>query len=141
MTNDGREPTPLGVAVKELRQRRGWTQAVLADKAGLSVTALSNIESGVTIRVSRPTREALANVLDVQEGELDPAALGEDVAVRAISLAQRRAVVLALETPPDVLEKLFAEPRETVAGVLDVLRELSNTDRRLRRRGRRLPSQ
>lgn len=141
MTNDGREPTPLGVAVKELRQRRGWTQAVLADKAGLSVTALSNIESGVTIRVSRPTREALANVLDVQEGELDPAALAEDVAERATSLAQRRAVVLALETPPDVLEKLFAERRETVAGVLDVLRELSNTDRRLRRRSRRLPSQ
>lgn len=140
MTNDDREPTPLGVAVKELRLRRGWTQAVLAGKAGLSVTALSNIESGVTTRVSRPTREALANVLDVHEGELDPGALADAVAENATSLAQRRAVVLALQTPTDVLEKLFAEPRDTVTDVIDVLRELSNTERRLRRRGRHSPS-
>jgi transcriptional regulator with XRE-family HTH domain len=39
-------PTTLGRRVAELRERLGWTQRVLADKARLSVTFLSEVENG-----------------------------------------------------------------------------------------------
>jgi len=131
-----REPSPFGVAVKELRVKRGWTQAILANKSGLSITALSNIESGVTMRVSAATRRAIADALNVTEEELDPIALGERVASGALSLAQRRAVLLALNSSPDAVARLFAEPDEAVAGILAALRELS-ADRRSRSSKRR----
>lgn len=35
-----------GEVVKELRQKKGWSQAVLADLVGMAQTNLSNIESG-----------------------------------------------------------------------------------------------
>lgn len=131
-----RHPTPFGVAVKELRLQRGWTQAMLANKSGLSITALSNIESGVTARVSRNTRQAIAEALAVAEEELDPIALGERVAAGAVSLEQRRAVLLALNAPPDTLEALFSHPGEAVTDALSVLRQLAESNRARRRKRR-----
>ena len=131
-----RQPTPFGVAVKELRLQRGWTQAILANKTGLSITALSNIESGVTTRVSRGTRQAIAKALAVAEEELDPIALGERVATGAVSLEQRRAVLLALSAPPGSLERLFSHPGEEISEALSVLRQLAETERARRRKRR-----
>ena len=35
-----------GMAVRELRKKKGWTQAVVSELTGIAVTNLSNIESG-----------------------------------------------------------------------------------------------
>jgi transcriptional regulator with XRE-family HTH domain len=44
----------IGENIKTLRQKAGWTQTEIADKIGLSVAAVSKIESGITdINMSR----------------------------------------------------------------------------------------
>ena len=53
-----------------IRERRMWTQARLADEAGVSPTTVSGIESG---RISRPhfgTLRKLARALEVEPEEL-----------------------------------------------------------------------
>jgi transcriptional regulator with XRE-family HTH domain len=45
--HDGSQPA-LGRAIRELRTERGASQAALAEKAGLTVAALSRIERGHT---------------------------------------------------------------------------------------------
>src|SRR3712207_9373648 len=53
-----------------IRERRMWTQARLAEEAGVSPTTVSGIESG---RISRPhfgTLRKLAGALGVDPGEL-----------------------------------------------------------------------
>lgn len=37
---------PVGVAVKRIRETLGWSQADLAKRSGLHVTAISHIECG-----------------------------------------------------------------------------------------------
>lgn len=39
-------PPDLGKRIADLREQRGWTQKQLADRAGLSVTFLSEVENG-----------------------------------------------------------------------------------------------
>ena len=47
------EATPgLGERIAGLRDRKGWTQKTLADRAGCSVTYLSEIEGGKNRNVS-----------------------------------------------------------------------------------------
>jgi transcriptional regulator with XRE-family HTH domain len=50
--------SPLGSRVRARRQRRGWTLKDLADKTGLSVPYLSDIERGNT----NPTLETLTTL-------------------------------------------------------------------------------
>jgi transcriptional regulator with XRE-family HTH domain len=135
MTAGERLPSALGAAVKELRRQRSWTQADLAGKTGLSVTSVSNIENGVTNRVNRTTRRALADAFGVAEEELDPVALARRVASDAVSLLQRRAVILALDASPDVLHRLLSRGPSALSDVVAVLDELSRT-RRTRRKKR-----
>jgi transcriptional regulator with XRE-family HTH domain len=64
------ERSTLGRNLIVIRERRMWTQARLADEAGVSPTTVSGIESG---RISRPhfgTLRKLARALEVEPDEL-----------------------------------------------------------------------
>jgi len=54
----------MGERVKRFRKRKGWTQAELADKMGISNVTISHIECG-TNKPELNTVVNLANALDV----------------------------------------------------------------------------
>jgi transcriptional regulator with XRE-family HTH domain len=59
----------LGKNIKFLRSRRGFTQAVLADKAGISIIFLSSVERGT--KYPKPdTLARIAKALEVEVFEL-----------------------------------------------------------------------
>jgi transcriptional regulator with XRE-family HTH domain len=41
----------LGLRIAELRHHRGWTQARLAERLGVSVRYIAHVESGVNVSV------------------------------------------------------------------------------------------
>ena len=59
----------LGKGIRFYRQQRQLSQAALAEKAGISITFLSNIERGIKYPTS-DTLSALANGLGVEVYEL-----------------------------------------------------------------------
>ena len=66
------ERDTVGRKLVVIRERRMWTQAQLADEAGVSPTTVSGIESG---RISRPhfgTLRKLAEALGVEPEEFAP---------------------------------------------------------------------
>ena len=54
----------LGRAVRELRERRGWSQAQLAMASGMTQSAVARFEAGGTVP-TLPVLERLAAALDV----------------------------------------------------------------------------
>ena len=81
------EKIKIGENVAAIRRRRMWTQARLADEAGVSPTTISGIESG---RISRPhfgTLRKLAGALGAEPEELiSPSGSEEMEAPSALSL-------------------------------------------------------
>jgi ribosome-binding protein aMBF1 (putative translation factor) len=55
----------LGKAVREMREQRGWTQARLADAAGLTQPAVARFEAGGTVPTI-PVLERLACALEAE---------------------------------------------------------------------------
>jgi len=55
----------LGKAVREMRERRGWTQARLAEAAGLTQPAVARFEAGGTVPTI-PVLERVANALEAE---------------------------------------------------------------------------
>src|SRR5260221_7600074 len=55
---------PFGEWLRTERQRRDWSRAELAEKAGLSHMAIWNIENGHTINPQNATRDKLARALE-----------------------------------------------------------------------------
>jgi ribosome-binding protein aMBF1 (putative translation factor) len=55
----------LGRAVRELRERHGWSQAQLAHSAGMTQSAVARFEAGGTVP-TLPVLERLARALDVE---------------------------------------------------------------------------
>ena len=55
----------LGRAVRDLRERRGWSQSQLADAAGMTQSAVARFEAGGTVP-TLPVLERLAQALDVE---------------------------------------------------------------------------
>jgi transcriptional regulator with XRE-family HTH domain len=88
--NTGDAPSGLGERIARLRERKGLTQKVLADRAGFSVTYLSEIESGKDRNVSSAK---LLRIADELGASLDYLMRGVETAVR-----ERRTV----EIPPDL---------------------------------------
>lgn len=67
------EPTESpGSLLRAARRRRGWSQSILADRAGLSVSYVSRIENGSRRLASLPTIRRIAAALDVSPGQLVP---------------------------------------------------------------------
>ena len=54
----------LGRAIRELRERRGWSQAQLAMASGMTQSAVARFEAGGTVP-TLPVLERLAAALDV----------------------------------------------------------------------------
>jgi ribosome-binding protein aMBF1 (putative translation factor) len=55
----------LGRAVRELRERHGWSQSQLAAAAGMTQSAVARFEAGGTVP-TLPVLERLAHALDVE---------------------------------------------------------------------------
>lgn len=55
----------LGRAVRELRERRGWSQSQLAQASGMTQSAVARFEAGGTVP-TLPVLERLASALDVE---------------------------------------------------------------------------
>jgi len=96
----------FGTVLRTLRAETGLTQEELADRSGLSVRAIRNLESGRTARPQRQSVVLLATALGL--AEQDRATL--------LASAGRPAPVLPgrCELPPDVPE-LFARDAATAA--------------------------
>ena len=62
--------TPISLRVKELRQAKGWSQAELAEKAGIRRATLSAIEAEQTTGVDFETLQSLAQSLGCDPGYL-----------------------------------------------------------------------
>jgi transcriptional regulator with XRE-family HTH domain len=81
------ERSTVGRNLVAIRERRMWTQARLAEEAGVSPTTVSGIESG---RISRPhfgTLRKLARALGVEPEELvSPSSFAEGKAPSPLSL-------------------------------------------------------
>jgi ribosome-binding protein aMBF1 (putative translation factor) len=55
----------LGRAVRELRERRGWSQSQLAQASGMTQSAVARFEAGGTVP-TLPVLERLAAALEVR---------------------------------------------------------------------------
>ncbi|MFF5230411.1 multiprotein-bridging factor 1 family protein [Dactylosporangium sp. NPDC000521] len=55
----------LGRSVRELRERRGWSQTELAEAAAMTQSAVARFEAGGTVP-TLPVLERLARALDVE---------------------------------------------------------------------------
>ena len=60
----------FGQRLRELRNRKGLTQKELADRAGVSITYVSKLETGALPPPREKTILALANILDGDQDEL-----------------------------------------------------------------------
>ena len=102
--------TTTGDLIRELRIKRRMTQKLLAEKAGLSVSTISKIETG-EVQPQRDTTDRIAAALGVTAGYLDPQAFAADVANRATAPDQRRLIerILAITDPQQrqLIEKML----------------------------------
>jgi transcriptional regulator with XRE-family HTH domain len=62
--------TTFGFNVKIARGRKGWSQVELADRIGVSVKTISEIECGRVTNPSAPVLAGLADQLEVDAAEL-----------------------------------------------------------------------
>ncbi|ONI85807.1 transcriptional regulator [Actinosynnema sp. ALI-1.44] len=63
----------LGAAVRALREQRGWSQTELAERAGMTQSAMARFEAGGTVP-TLPVLERIAAALDMRLSiELKPA--------------------------------------------------------------------
>lgn len=100
---NGPPPSPgamVGATVRQLRKDRGWTLETLSEKTSISVSGLSQLESGKTTRVRRENLVRLAAALDVSAEELDPQLWAARVASEA-TLDRRKLVDAVLSLSED----------------------------------------
>ncbi len=62
--------TPLIVGLKKWREKRGLTQAELAEAVGVRQATISDIETGKSRRIDLDTIDSLARVLRCSPGDL-----------------------------------------------------------------------
>src|SRR6266508_1249077 len=98
----------IGALIRQLRDERGWTQARLANHAGITITCLSNLERGATHDPNIETIAGLAAAFGLQPSELDPRRLAEIVAERARSFAKRQAIMRVLSLPDRDIEAILS---------------------------------
>ncbi len=62
--------TPIVLRVKELREKRGWSQSELARQSGVTQQTISKIELRQTEAVAFDVLERLGDALDIHPKEL-----------------------------------------------------------------------
>ena len=62
--------TPIRLRVAELRKRRGWSQAELGRRAGVSASTINRAERGETRTLSLNNLEKLARALGISPRSL-----------------------------------------------------------------------
>jgi len=62
--------TPLTLRIRELRTRRGWSQAELGRRAGVHASTVNRVERGETTTLSLGNLERLARALGVSPRSL-----------------------------------------------------------------------
>ncbi|WP_433679689.1 helix-turn-helix domain-containing protein [Nocardia sp. CA-119907] len=123
MSDDQHEDRYIGQRVRAIRARRGISQQVLADRAGLSRGAIAKYENGERPIDSRRTLLALAAALGVTLGDLtgheqdrmDPAVAGFHTAVPDIEVALWTQGNTTHTAPARTLDVLTAEAKRTAA--------------------------
>lgn len=65
-------PKKMGEVLRELRERKGFTQAALAERAQVALSYVTLIESGHDPRTPRQIIQRLARALGVPAKQLDP---------------------------------------------------------------------
>lgn len=126
-------PPTLGRRVADCRERLGWTQKTLAEKAGLSITFLSEVENDRRA----PGTQALLDLADALGASLDYLVKG---------IAESGSAKRALVIPPELTEAA-EQGGWSVGAASDLLKfrqmvvarrsrsgEVDQTDRELKRR-------
>ena len=62
--------TPLSIRIQELREVKGWSQAELARRSGVSQSTISRLEAGTTPSIDLNNLENLAKALRCDPGYL-----------------------------------------------------------------------
>lgn len=62
--------SPLVLQVRYYRERKGWSQAELARRAGVAQPIISRVEAGKTRTLSMGNLDKLARALDVSPASL-----------------------------------------------------------------------
>lgn len=114
MSDDQHEDRYIGQRVRAIRARRGISQQVLADLAGMSRGAIAKYENGERPIDSRRTMLALASALGVTLGELtgyeqdtlDPSTSGFHAAVPDIEVSLWTQGNVTDTRPPRTLDEL-----------------------------------
>ena len=121
------ERSTVGRRLVIIRERRMWTQARLAEEAGVSPTTVSGIESG---RISRPhfgTLRKLARALGVEPEELLAALPGSEESDATSSLS----LEWAMSSGEEEFERGLEDA--SIEGLSSLSRELDEEQGRLRR--------
>src|SRR4030088_691774 len=110
----------FGLAVRIFRERQGWSQAQLAQSAGIDRGYISRIESG-SVDPGLEIQRRLANALSISHSALIPPAGGARGTPR--SLISRRSAAarwpLPGEGPPWSARRVSREPRPGAVGAGD----------------------
>jgi len=129
----------LGARVRALRQKRGMTVEVLAEKARMSQAYLTQIEKGARVKVGAPILLALAQALRTSTDELlgyDVSALPEE-GLRPRDVDQLARVESRLDTVAEKLTELMeilAAGREARAEEIEKADESQSPQRATRPR-------
>jgi transcriptional regulator with XRE-family HTH domain len=92
--------------IRHLRQERGWTQEQLAQRSGLTVRSVSNLERSVT-RPAPETVDKLAAAFGLAPADIDPRRLADIVNDEASSLPRRQAIRRLLALPDRDIEAIL----------------------------------
>lgn len=123
-------PDELARRLRALRERAGWTQMQLAERAGIAQTVISRMEGGPNLSPRLSTLRKLAEALSVSVSDLTGANGGSDARpLRGDSITLPREVFLALlrawhnNIDPDPIdpEGDVATPEDVVAAAAMVM--------------------
>jgi len=101
--NDNR----IGARIKEIRERKGFTQETFAARMGLSTTYISTIERGLKLP-KLDTFIRMANVLEVSADELLVDVVNESTVEKTIDFSR-------------ILDGMPEEKREKIIAVIQIL--------------------
>jgi len=119
----------IGAAVKALRERRGLTQAELADAIERSASSIARLEQGHTRHPRKREVAALAAVLGVTVADLERGApdTAPPTAVRMTYSGDLAQIEAKLERLPDpgarTLLRLFGDMTDAFIATSDLARE------------------